>query len=100
MKTVVDQQQIDKWKSEHPEGVFRLKSDKYGDIYIHTPDRPTLGFAMSASREDPLAMSETILENCWLEGDEKIKTDKGALMGILPKIDEILEVKAIEVEKL
>lgn len=39
---------------------------------LKKPGRRELGLAMAAGK-DPLQMAESLIKNCWLEGDEEIK---------------------------
>lgn len=99
-ETEITQDQINQWKQENPiDGVFRLKTPNAVG-YIKGPDRLTLSYALTLSQTDPLAMIEEIFDKCWLGGDEQLKNDRGAKIGIIPQMDAILEVKAVQVEKL
>lgn len=48
----------------HKEGVFYAVLKKAG--------RREIGLAMTAGK-DPIAMGQSIIKNCWLDGDEEIK---------------------------
>jgi hypothetical protein len=94
----VTQEQIEAWKKKHG-NVFKLKiEDK--ECYLKTPDRKTLSFASSVATKDPLKFNEILLNNCWLGGDEEIKTDDSLFLAASSKIAEIIEVKEAELEKL
>src|SRR5690606_22195977 len=43
--------------------------------WLRPLDRKTVSAATSIAGEDPVGVAEVILENCWLEGDEAIKTE-------------------------
>ena len=45
-------------------------------------------------------MSEVMLNQIWLEGDEEIRTDDELFLAVVKKIDEISQVKEAEVKKL
>lgn len=97
-KENVTQEQINAWKKIHGE-IFKLKiEDK--ECFLKTPDRKTLSFASSVATKDPLKFSEILLNNCWLGGDEEIKTNNGFFLAASSKISEIIEVKEAELEKL
>lgn len=51
-------------KIEHSEDVFYAVLKK--------PGRREVGLAMTAGK-DPIAMGESIIKNCWLDGDEEIR---------------------------
>ncbi|WP_260377574.1 hypothetical protein [Candidatus Ornithobacterium hominis] len=67
---------------------------------MKTPDRKTLSYASSIASKDPLKFNEILLNNCWLEGDEEIKTKDSLFLAASSKIAEIIEVKEAELEKL
>lgn len=67
---------------------------------IKTPDRNQASLAMMAGRRDPMAMVESILQSCWMSGDERIKTGTGYLITLVQKVDEILAVKTAQVKKI
>ena len=94
----VTKEQIEAWKKEHGE-VFRIKvEDK--ECYLKKPSRKTLGYASVAGKENPLKFNETIMRDCWLGGDEEIKTEDTLFLSAGSKIADIIEIKEAELEKL
>lgn len=92
------QMQIDGWKAKYGE-VFRIKiADK--ECYLKKPSRKALGYASVAGKDNPLKFNEVILNDCWLGGDDEIKTDDTLFLSISSKIAELIEVKEAELEKL
>ena len=49
---------------------------------------------------DPIRSNEVLLENCWLGGDESVKTDDSKFMGVSPVLAEIIQVKEATLKKL
>lgn len=97
-KETVTQEQIDAWKEKHGE-VFKLRiEDK--EAFLKSPDRKTLSYASSVATKDPLKFNEILLGNCWLGGDEEIKTNDSYFLAASSKIAEIIQVKEAELEKL
>lgn len=92
------QDQIDTYKKQHGD-IFMCEAGELSCI-LKKPTRQQVGMAMTLSKQDPLKLTEVIIVNCWVAGDEEIKTDVGALMGITGQIDQILEVKNAEIKKL
>ena len=45
-------------------------------------------------------MSEVMLKQLWVAGDEEIKTDDELFMAVVAKMDEVLKVKEAEIKKL
>lgn len=90
--------QIENWKKAHGD-VFKITSeDKVG--YIRKPNRNELKSATTLAQTDPLGFVEIVLENCWLGGDEQLKTDDAYFMGISSQLEQIIEVKQAEIVKL
>ncbi len=94
----VTQEQVENWKKQHGD-IFKLKiEDK--ECYLKTPDRKTLSFASSIATKDPLKFNEILLNNCWLGGDEEIKTNDSLFLAAASKLSDLIEVKEAELEKL
>ena len=91
-------EQIDGWKEKHKD-VFRIEVEGKA-CYLKKPGRKALGYASMAGKENPLKFNEVMLNDCWLAGDEEIKTDDGLFLSISPKLSELIEVKSAELEKL
>jgi hypothetical protein len=49
---------------------------------------------------NPVRANEALLQNCWLGGDESIKTDDDKFFGVSAKLNEIVEIKDAEIVKL
>ena len=83
---------------------------QYGDVYVlniegkkaylRTPDRQTLSYASTLATKDPLKFNEAILTNCWLGGDEEIKTDDALFLSASSKLGELIQIKEATLEKL
>ena len=73
-KTITPEQ-IESWKK------------KWGDVFC-----VTVG--------DKMKYNEILLNNCWLAGDEEIKTDDALFLGVSTKLGELVEVKEAELKKL
>ncbi|AYZ11915.1 hypothetical protein EGY05_08240 [Chryseobacterium arthrosphaerae] len=98
MLNTVDQKQIDAWKAEHGE-VFKITvGDK--SCYLKKPGRKVLSFASAAGTKDPMQFNEVILRECWLGGDEEIKTDDGLFLSASAKLPELIQVVEAELVKL
>ena len=91
-------EQIEAWKRQHGE-VFAVT---VGDsvCYLKKPSRKALGYASFASKNNPLNFNEVILNDCWLGGDESIKTDDAKFLGVSGVLTELIEVKEAELKKL
>ena len=47
-----------------------------------------------------MKVNETILKNCWLDGDMEIQNNDAYFLGASSKLDQMVEVKEAELEKL
>ena len=94
----VTKEQIKQWKAKYKE-VFVLRVDDKV-AYLRTPDRATLSYASTLATKDPMKFSEAILTNCWLGGDEEIKTDDALFLSASSKLGELIQIKEATLEKL
>lgn len=99
----VTQEQIDLWKKKHRD-VWMVTvvgdDDKEYTCYMRKPDRKQLSLAMRLSQKDPLKFNESIINGCWLAGDEEIKTDDELFMAVSTRLDELINYKEAEIKKL
>jgi len=94
----VTKAQIEIWKKKHGEIFELIVGNKTG--FLHKPDRNTLRLAFSKAATDPMGMAEVVLANCWLGGDEEIKTDDSYFVGAMSQVQELIEVKEASLKKL
>ena len=94
----VTKEQIAQWKKDN-EKVFILES-KGATAYIRKPDFNDVDYATSVSVNSPLSFPKEIINQCWLGGDEIMKTDAGYIMGVSSVIDTIIEVIEVEVKEV
>ena len=90
-------------KEKHGD-IFAVKvTDTEGSLhvaYLRKPKRRDLSAASVAGRKDPLKFNETIMRQCWLAGDEAIRTDDYLFLAASGVISDIVEVGEAELEKL
>jgi hypothetical protein len=91
-------EQIEQWKAKHGD-VFCIKVEEKA-CYLKKPSRKTLGYASMAAKTNPLKFNEVLLNDCWLAGDEDIKTDDDLFLSVTGKMVELIEVKEADLEKL
>nr|DAM76408.1 MAG TPA: hypothetical protein [Bacteriophage sp.] len=94
----VTKEQIKQWKAKYKE-VFVLRVDDKV-AYLRTPDRATLSYASTLATKDPMKFNEAILTNCWLGGDEEIKTDDALFLSASSELGELIQIKEATLEKL
>lgn len=90
--------QIADWKKKHGD-VFQV-SVEGKTAYLKKPDRRALGAAAVVGKSDPMKYNEVLLNNCWLGGDEEIKTDDALFLGVSATLSELIEIKEAELKKL
>jgi len=89
-------QQIEEWKAKHGE-LFEITVEGKSCI-LHRPTRRDLSYASVLT--DPIKMTEVMLNQLWVAGDEEIKTRDDLFLAASQKMQEVLEVKAAEIKKL
>ena len=94
---VATPEQIAEWKKKHGD-VFKVEVGN-SVCYLKKPDRKTIRY-MASVGNDPIRANEVLLENCWLSGNEAIKTNDELFLGVSSKLAEILEIKEAEIAKL
>ncbi|MEE3483267.1 MAG: hypothetical protein VZQ98_02955 [Bacteroidales bacterium] len=92
------EEQIRQWKEKHGD-VYEITVDGRR-CYLRKPNRRELSYASVAGKSDPMRFNEIILNQCWLEGDEEIKTDDSLFLGVSAQIATLVEVKEAEIKKL
>lgn len=90
------QEEIDGWKKKYGD-IFKIKvADKIA--YLKKPSRKALGYSFSA--KDPIKAKEIILIDCWVGGNVEMLQDDAYFLALAGKVDEMIEVKEAELEKL
>lgn len=96
--TKVTPSQIQEWKAKHGD-IFKITvEDK--ECYLKAPDRKALSYAASIGTKDPMKFNEVLLKNCWLGGDDDIKTDDVYFLSASQKLAELIQIKEAVLEKL
>lgn len=95
---MVTKEQIQEWKNQYKDIFVISVADK--KVYLRTPDRKTLSYASTLATKDPLRFNEVILENCWLGGDEEIKTNDELFLAVSSKLPNLIQIKEATLEKL
>lgn len=90
--------QIQAWKKQYGDVYEITIEDKR--CYIRKPDRRVLGLATSVGQKNPMKFNEVILYNCWLAGDEDIKTNDDYFLAAASRLEEVIEIKEAEIKKL
>lgn len=89
---------IEAWKKKYGE-VFLLEVDGR-KCYLRQPDRKIIAMARTMSEGDYISAQEIILDACWLEGDEEIKTNDVLFLNIAAKLEGLIEAKESVLKKI
>ena len=89
-------QQIEEWKAKHGE-LFEITVEGKSCILLR-PTRQNLSYVSVLT--DPVKMTEVMLNQLWVAGDEEIKTRDDLFLAASQKMQEVLEVKEAEIKKL
>ena len=94
----VPSERVAMWRNLHRD-VFSVKS--YDKIcYLRRPDRMTLKAADAVGMNDPMRYNEILLENCWLGGDDEIKSNDVYFLNVVPVLPELVDFGRAEIKKL
>ncbi len=94
----VSTEQIQEWKGKHKD-VFKIQVGN-SVCYLKKPSRKALGYASMAGKDNPLKFNEVILNDCWLGGDDNIKTDDTLFLSASAKVAALIEIQEASLEKL
>lgn len=92
------EEKIAEWKKAYGE-VFQVEVDGHV-AYLKKPTRKALSAAAVIGKTDPMKYNEILLNNCWIEGNEAIKTDDSLFLGISAQLAELIEIKEATLKKL
>ena len=68
--------------------------------YLKKPSRKNISYASVAGKIDPLKFNEVLLRDCWLGGSEEIRKNDEMFMAASGVLDQLIDVKEAELEKL
>ena len=93
-------ERIEQLKKKHKVGAIEHIMFSDGrECFLKRPSRQVISLALARTATAGAAgQVDVILENCWLEGDESLKEDPGALVGFIQKLDDIVGVITAEVK--
>lgn len=74
---------------------------KVGDAvaWVKKPGRAEVSMSRSLGEGDYIKINELLLDAIWLEGDDKIRTDDDYFLNAIPYLDQLVELKAVELKK-
>ena len=92
-------EQIKEWKAKYGT-VYQLTAEDGSNCIIRKPDRKVLSHATAVAGSDPIKFNEVVLNDCWIDGDEEMKTDDAKFLAISGKLGEIIELAEVELKEL
>jgi hypothetical protein len=91
-------EQMEAWKNLHGDVFEITAADKVA--YLKRPDRKTMSAVSAIAETDPMRCNEIILENCWLGGDEEIKTNDRYFLMAISQLDVLANFGVATIKKL
>ena len=89
-------ERIEELKKKHG-ALYEITVDGYSCI-VRKPNRKDLSYV--AAVKNPMQMTETLLNQLWVEGDEEIKTEDDLFLAACSTLGELIQVKEAELKKL
>jgi hypothetical protein len=98
LKGQLSQEQIESLKRKHGE-IFAVEVEDCV-CYLKKPDRQTLKAYFNALKQDFIAASEIMLDNCLVAGDESVRTNNDKFLAVTQVLDNLIAIKQAELKKL
>jgi hypothetical protein len=99
--TKITKKQIEEWQRQVGKGnVVKLATEDGKEAYLKDPltDLRIMKMAIEALSKSVSAYVESIVNACWLGGDEEIKTDEQYLTGLEDQVNEFTEISDFYIE--
>lgn len=90
---------IEELKAKHGQ-IYLIEFEDGKKAYLKKPSRNILSMAMTKMQSNPLGFAETILNQCFIAGDEEVKTSDEYFLGAAGQLEHLMEVKNAELKKL
>lgn len=94
----ISNEQLTEWKAKNKE-VYQINVEGR-TCYVKKPSRQAIGYASMAGKDNPIKFTETLMQDCWLGGDEEIQRDDSLFLSVGAKLAELVEIKSAELVKL
>lgn len=98
---IFSDKQIKDYKAQHGVDLHLVEvidGDKTYSCILRAPSRKDISYAAVA--KDPISISEVMLRNLWVAGDEEIKERDDLFLAVLPKLEVLLQTKEATIKKL
>lgn len=92
------QEEIQEWKKKYG-SVYELEADDK-TCYVFSPinNLSVLKSFMQALTKEAVACVDVLLANCWIAGDEEIKTDDSIKLGIVDQVRDLVDYPDYDIE--
>lgn len=101
MYTLPEKAELDKLKKVHGPLVLIKTADGKAAAIFKRPSRKILKMAHANNGEsNSITYNETLVNNCFVQGDESIKTEDKYFLAVGPKIQELVELAEVELVNL
>lgn len=98
--TEITAQQIQMWKKQYGDDCVHKYTTSDGLIaFFRSPDRKIISFATITAKNDTMRFKEILADNCWLAGDDRIKTEDKYFLGLSTCIIDLVEYVEGTLEK-
>lgn len=87
---------IEELKAKHGT-IYQITVEEYGCI-VRKPNRKDLSYI--AAVKNPMQMTETLMNQLWVDGDDIIKQDDDYFLAAAQKLGDLIEFKEAEIKKL
>ena len=92
----IEQKKIDEWKAKH--GDLYQISVEGKSCLLRRPTRKDISYASVV--RDPMQLSETMLNQLWLDGDREILEQDDLFLAVVAKMEEVMKIKEAEIKKI
>lgn len=92
----MDQKHINELKAKY--GVIYQITVEDKSCIVRKPNRKDLSYISAVN--NPVQMTETLINQLWVEGDEDIRQDDELFLAAAAKLGEIIQIKEAEIKKL
>jgi hypothetical protein len=95
--------QIKEWKNRYGEvHLIEVPTDDVEPLkgYFKKPNLDTLSASAKIADSDPVRAGMVMFENCWLGGDDAIKTNDEAKLSCIKALGTLIKIREASIKKL
>lgn len=82
-------EQIEQYKKQYG-SIFKYTSDDGKQCLLKSPDLVTLDACRTISEGSSIKFDKALVDNCWIDGDQEMKTEDKYLMGLFDWLGAII----------